>query len=196
MKEQNDVLSILKLGLVLALFSTVACVALAFVYAGTETQIAANQTAKLNDGLKDIFGDQAVFEEITVNAPASNNTAVTFNAAYSVKTNGTVSGIVINAQSQGFQDALIALVGVGADGKIVGVRLLQDKDTPGLGAKAAEPQFYGQFTGMDAAGDIRVKKDGGIVDQVTAATISSRAVSLIVKTAVGAGLEWLTGGGK
>jgi electron transport complex protein RnfG len=192
---------ILKLALTLMVFATVACVGLAFVYAGTETQISANQSAQLNIALKDIFGEGAEFEEIK-DLPAGSNGAVTFTAAYRARKGNAVAGIAIIAQSNGFSDVLQALVGVGSDGTITGVRILKDTDTPGLGANAASPAyfvdkpanqktFYGQFAGMAADGGIKVTKDGGPVEAITAATITSRAVSLLVNVSGEVGRKWL-----
>ncbi|GHV08489.1 electron transport complex subunit G [Spirochaetia bacterium] len=186
--------SILKLALSLMVFATVACVGLAFVYEGTKEQISVNQSAKLNNALKEIFGEDAESDEIT-DLPISSNNAVTFTAAYRVKKGNAVTGIALTAQDTGFSDILEALVGIGSDGKIVGVRVLKDTDTPGLGAKAALPAFYGQFAGMAANGTIKVTKDGGAVEAITAATITSRAVSLLVNTAGDAGKKWLAAEG-
>jgi electron transport complex protein RnfG len=197
--------NILKLAFALMVFATVACVGLAFVYASTEEQIAANQTAKLDAALKDIFGEDAVFEEIAGFVPAGEN-AVSFGTAYRAKKGNALAGIALNVSVTGFNDTLTALVGVGANGNVAGVRILKDTDTPGLGANAASPNyfvdkpentktFYGQFTGMAADGTIKVAKDGGRVQAVTAATITSRAVSLLVNTAGEAGKKWLSAEG-
>ncbi|GHV87078.1 electron transport complex subunit G [Spirochaetia bacterium] len=186
--------AILKLALSLMVFATVACVGLAFVYEGTKEQISVNQSAKLNNALKEIFGEDTEFDEIR-DLPASDDAAVTFTAAYRLKKGNTVTGIALTAQDTGFSDILEALVGVGSDGKIVGVRVLKDTDTPGLGAKAALPAFYGQFAGMAVDGTIKVTKDGGAVEAITAATITSRAVSLLVNTAGDAGKKWLAAEG-
>ncbi|GHV45359.1 electron transport complex subunit G [Spirochaetia bacterium] len=186
--------NILKLALSLMVFATVACVGLAFVYEGTKEQISVNQSAKLNNALKEIFGEDTDFDEI-IDLPASSDGAVTFTAAYRLKKGNTVTGIALTAQDTGFSDILEALVGIGSDGKIVGVRVLKDTDTPGLGAKAALPAFYGQFAGMAADGNIKVTKDGGAVEAITAATITSRAVSLLVNTAGEAGKKWLAAEG-
>ncbi|MDR3276890.1 MAG: FMN-binding protein [Treponema sp.] len=205
MKESSSVGGILKLGLVLALFAATACVGLAFVYTGTEERIADNQTAKLDAALKDIFGDDAVFEEIAGFLPAGEN-AVSFGTAYRAKKGNVLAGIALNVSVTGFNDTLTALVGVGTDGNITGVRILKDTDTPGLGANAASPNyfvdkpentktFYGQFTGMALDGTIKVAKDGGRVQAVTAATVTSRAVALLVNTAGEAGKKWLAAEG-
>jgi electron transport complex protein RnfG len=196
---------ILKLALTLMVFATVACVGLAFVYSGTETQISANQAAQLNIALKNIFGDDAEFEEIEA-LPASSDNAVTITAAYRVGKGNAVAGIALIAQDTGFNDVLQTLVGIGSDGKITGVRILKDTDTPGLGANAASPSyfvdkpanqktFYGQFTGMAADGSIKVRKDGGAVEAITAATITSRAIALLVNVSGEAGKKWLAAEG-
>jgi electron transport complex protein RnfG len=191
---------ILKLALALACFATVACVGLAFVYASTEERIAENQTAKLNAALRDIFGEDARFAEI--DGPMTGaESAVTFGRAYRAEKGNALAGIALNVSVQGFNDTITALIGVGIDGKISGVRILRNTDTPGLGANASSSSyfvdkpantktFYGQFAGMDA-GSLKVKKDGGQVEAVTAATITSRAVSLLVNAAGDTGKEWL-----
>jgi electron transport complex protein RnfG len=191
---------ILKLALALMCFATIACVGLAFVYASTEERIGVNQTAKLNAALKDIFGEDAAFEEI--DAVTGAESAVIFGRAYRAERANSLVGIALNVSDQGFSDAITALVGVGIDGKIAGVRILKNTDTPGLGAHASSPSyfvdkpgntrtFYGQFMGMAADGKVKVTQDGGQVEAITAATITSRAVSLLVNAAGEAGREWL-----
>ena len=69
------------------------------------------------------------------------------------------------------------MVGFTLDGSISGYKLIDHKETPGLGTKVADKAFAGQFKGLNPDKvDFRVKKDGGDIDAVTAATISSRAV--------------------
>jgi len=68
------------------------------------------------------------------------------------------------------------MAGFLADGTIHNVVVLNHKETPGLGTKMTEPKFSDQFNGKDPDDfDLRVKKDGGDVDAITAATVSSRA---------------------
>ena len=69
------------------------------------------------------------------------------------------------------------MVGMWKDGTINKVEVTDQKETPGLGTKMAEPAFKNQFEGKNPAKFVlKVKKDGGDVDAITAATISSRAV--------------------
>lgn len=67
---------------------------------------------------------------------------------------------------------------------MVGVKILSQRQTPGLGARIkdirygeSEPWFTGQFRGKTVSGNIRVTKDGGYIDAVTGARISSHAVT-------------------
>jgi electron transport complex protein RnfG len=192
-----------KMVLAIVIFATVACVGLAFVYDGTKVQIEANATKTLNTALKEVFPDaDENFPEIDASLSSTVGSGVTFGKAYKATKNGALIGIAINATDAGFNDAVTALVGVGADGKVSGVRMLVNTDTPGLGANASSPTyfvdkpaktktFYGQFDGMSVDGTIKVRKDGGDVTAITAATITSRAVSLLVSESAKAGSVWL-----
>ena len=68
------------------------------------------------------------------------------------------------------------MAGFKPDGTIINISVLEQKETPGLGTKMAEPKFKDQFNDKNPSQYIlKVKKDGGPVDAITAATISSRA---------------------
>ena len=60
--------------------------------------------------------------------------------------------------------------------------MLQASETPGLGMKLKTPEFAGQFAGKDAT-SLKVKKDGGDIEAITAATITSRAVCRAIEDA-------------
>ncbi|MBO4231732.1 MAG: RnfABCDGE type electron transport complex subunit G, partial [Bacteroidales bacterium] len=78
----------------------------------------------------------------------------------------------------GFGGAFTLMVGFDSEGKILGTEVLSASETPGLGDKinADKSDFSKQFAGKNPAEfQLKVKKDGGDVDAITAATISSRA---------------------
>jgi electron transport complex protein RnfG len=193
----------IKMVAALVIFATVACVGLAFVYEGTKPVIAERQKADLDAALKELFPNADSFDEIA-GGLAVGNSAVRVGAAYSAKSSGQTSGIAIQAASGGFNDDITVLIGVGSGG-VTGVKILANTETPGLGSNAAKPNyyvdkengitFYGQYKGMTASDNIAVKQDGGQVTAITAATITSRAVSLIVSEAAKAGSAWLAKGG-
>ena len=90
----------------------------------------------------------------------------------------TVGYAVESMTKNGFGGAIRLMVGFGADGKILNVNVLQQAETPGLGTKMTEDGnvLLGSIQNKNSwEVDFKVKKDGGELDALTAATISSRA---------------------
>lgn len=104
-------------------------------------------------------------------------------SGYVAADNGSPVGCVIISSAKGYGGDVEIMVGFDMERTITGVSILSHSETPGLGANAAKPGFLGQFTGSTDAGSLAVVKDGGTVDAVTAATISSRAVTGAVNSA-------------
>ncbi|MDR1211425.1 MAG: FMN-binding protein [Spirochaetaceae bacterium] len=191
----------LKLGLVLALYATAACVGLAFVYDGTKETIAWREQTALETALKELFPDGDSFEDISGTIVSPDGT-VRFASQYAVRRGGALIGAALNSSGPSYGGPVSVLVGTGTDGKVSGVKILSISDTPGLGANASSPRyyvdaasgltFYGQFSGK-AAGDAFEPK--GDVAAITAATITSRAVSLVVRTSARAAAAWLAAQG-
>ncbi len=181
-----------KLGLILAAFAAAACVGLAFVYAGTAERIAAQAQIQLNDSLKGIFPEAEGFKDISAEA-VSSDPAVKFEAAYLAEKGGTPIGMAIKASGQSYGGTSIVLVGLGLDRRIAGARVLDGKDTPGLGANAMNPSYFvdkskkttfpGQFTGKAITDPFEVKQDVAVI---TASTITSKALTKMIKTAADA----------
>lgn len=97
---------------------------------------------------------------------------------YTAKNGEEVVGYAVETMTkQGFSGEVKLMVGFLCDGTINNVNVLQQAETPGLGTKmcdAGNPLLTG-VQGKEATGTFKVKKDGGEVDALTAATISSRA---------------------
>ena len=165
---------IVRLVVTLFLITAIVAAALAGVNSITEDKIAQAKEAKnqmatqkvLPEGkdLKSVeFTDETgIVKEVF--APSGNKTA----GQYAVK-----------VTPSGFGGELTMMVGV-ADGKVSGVAIVSHAETPSLGATAASnnskgTQFREQFVGL--SGDLAVTKDGGTVDAITSATITSRAVT-------------------
>ncbi len=109
---------------------------------------------------------------------------LTYNLAYDA--NANFIGAAIRTYSMnGFGGKIELMVGILNNGIINKVSVLSQAETPGLGANMVNDKFKGQFDGKNPKEfNLSVKKDGGDVDAITAATISSRAVSEAVKKAV------------
>jgi electron transport complex protein RnfG len=198
----------LKLGVILALYAAAACVGLAFVYAGTEKIIAQRQQADLDAALKELFPAAESFnsiEGIASSDPAviiegdKNNPANT--GAFTALKGGKSVGVALRTSRAGYGGPIKLLVGVDVDGKISGVKILEHKETPGLGANAASEtyyvdrangiRFYEQFAGKMTHEPFEPKQD---VIVITAATITSKAVAASVKAAGDAAAAWFKSG--
>ena len=78
--------------------------------------------------------------------------------------------------SEGYGGDIVLMVGFKKDKKtVISYKVLQATETPGLGMKLNTPEFAGQFAGKDGS-SLKVKKDGGEIEAITSATITSRAV--------------------
>lgn len=91
---------------------------------------------------------------------------------------------------RGYSGDIRLLVGIRPNGEVTGVRVLEQNETPGLGDKIKADKtdwiegFAGRRLGDPPADDWAVKKDGGVFDQFTGATVSPRAVVAAVKQAL------------
>ena len=84
---------------------------------------------------------------------------------------GATLGYAINLKVNGYNGVINMTVGLYPDGMISGLRIVSNTETAGLGSKVAEPEFYGQFGGVETPVVL-----GESVDAVSGATISSTAV--------------------
>lgn len=95
------------------------------------------------------------------------------------------AGWVVQVSPAGsFSGDLTIMVGVNSDLTVSGVEIVSSGETSGLGANAKKPVFRDQFVGK--SGTVAVTKDGGVIDALTGATITSRAVSNGVTSALAA----------
>jgi len=189
--------STIKLGLVLAIFAIAACASLAVVYQITAPAIASQEQESLNASLKELFPDATSHEDITA-AVTSGDESVQIVSAYLVKSDMAPLGVAIKATGTSYKGPATLLVGVRLDRSITGVRVLDLSDTPGLGGNASNASYYvnkenkvtfpGQFTGKYITDKFEVKGD---VIPITAATVTSKALTKIVKVAGASAGVWL-----
>ena len=97
------------------------------------------------------------------------------------------SGYVVEVTPSGFGGEIDMVVGISADGTVTGVSIISMSETSGLGANATKEGFRAQYLGKTGA--LAVSKDGGEIDALTGATITSRAVTRGVNSALTAASE-------
>ena len=95
--------------------------------------------------------------------------------------------MVFTAAAKGYGGDVTVMVGIGADGKVTGIEILSHDETPGLGANSTKPEFKNRFVGK--SGVLMVSKtsnEGQNVQAITAATITSKAVTSAVNASLSA----------
>ncbi len=107
---------------------------------------------------------------------------------------GKTAGYVFTSGAKGYGGTVLVMVGIDAEGTVTGIEILSHAETPGLGANATKDSFKERFIGK--SGELTVDKnsnDGQNVQAITAATITSKAVTSAVNAAI-AEFENIKGG--
>lgn len=167
MKKQSTFLYVLRLALTLLLITGAMAAALAGVNQITAPIIADAKEAKTQEAVAAVLpggGDTVAFTDSTG----------LVSAVYASE-----AGYAVQVKPSGFDGKIDLMVGIGRDGKVLGISVISHTETAGLGAVAAAntaagESFRSQFVGM--SGVVSVTKDGGDVDALTGATITSRAI--------------------
>lgn len=90
--------------------------------------------------------------------------------------NEYVGSAIVSSSNNGFSGLIKIMVGFNPKGEIQNIVVLEQKETPGLGTKMKDEKFIQQFREKDPSSfNLKVEKDGGDVDAITGATITSRA---------------------
>lgn len=106
---------------------------------------------------------------------------------YRARKEGRVTGVAYEIHGSGYAGEMKLMIGVAADGRVLGVRVLAHKETPGLGDKIEVKKgdwilrFNDLSLGNPPAERWKVKKDGGQFDQFAGATITPRGVLAAIR---------------
>lgn len=162
----------------LGIITIVAAAALAGVYTATKEPIAQAKAEKQKAAIGQVLPD-IQFN----NNPAEEATEVTVYGetvtVFPARQDGEIVGLAVESHdTNGFSGLITVMYGFNPAGDITGYAVMQHAETPGLGSKMGEwfcnPAH--SIIGLNAAtSNLTVSKDGGDVDAITAATISSRA---------------------
>jgi len=183
---------IIRVGLLLGLFAIVATTLVAFTEENTRDQIKQNERQALLDGINALISheqyDNAILNDfVTLPATESLGTEGPTRVFRARSNSNPVAVIFTVVAPNGYSGKIKMLVGIYHDGTLAGVRVINHKETPGLGDKIDEKRadWILQFEGLSLDNPIsakwKVKKDGGEFDQFTGATITPRAVVSAVK---------------
>jgi electron transport complex protein RnfG len=179
--------SILKSGATLALIAAICTALVAATYQLTVDRITDNDRAILEQSLEPVLAgisyDSGISESRLVIAPPHDLPGSEAALVYRVFAEGEpVAALIAMTARDGFSGPIRILVGIDVDGVVTGVRILQHRETPGLGDKIVSKrsnwshQFAGRSLVDPAMTSWAIKSDGGDFDQLTGASITPRAV--------------------
>ena len=178
MKTNESIFAyVLRLAGTLFLIAAVVALALAGVNAVTAPVIEELNAAKTQEAISAVL--PGGFEnELTDFADASGIVSKIYQGA---------NGYAVEVGPGGFDNTITMMVGIDNEGKVLGISIINHTETAGLGAVAAAGTpagiaFRDQFVG--ASGAVSVTKDGGTMDAITGATITSRAICVGVNAAL------------
>ena len=178
---------IIKLSLFLMLVAGVAGAGLSYVNGLTGPLIEKQILQQKIDGFKEVYPESDRVENESqkyLNAPHSP-LLKEVNLAYS----GTApAGVIYAIESKGYSGPIVLLAGFDiATAKLTAVKVLSQRETPGLGAKAQERPFQDRYKGKDLAVPLEVSKGAPAkenqIEAITASTITSKAVTVGVNAA-------------
>ncbi len=99
------------------------------------------------------------------------------------KKDGKTFAVAYGAAAMGHIDLIEVMVGFKPDGEVIGISIMTNIETPGLGSRVSEPEFTEQFTGIDLETN-KLSPEGGKIDAISGATISSQGVIQAVNFAL------------
>ncbi len=177
MKTESTVMYVLRLALTLLAITAVVAACLAGVNSVTAPAIAELKAQKTQTAIETVLPG-GFDTEITDYTDATGLVAKVYSGA---------NGYAFQVTPGGFDNTITMMVGVDTEGKVLGISIVSHTETAGLGAVAAASTsageaFRGQFVGQ--SGSVSVTKDGGQIDSITGATITSRAVCVGVQAAL------------
>ena len=175
MKTESTVMYVLRLALTLLVITAVVAALLAGVNSITAPAIAELNAKKTQEAIELVLpgGGEEIAE-----FPAVDLVAKVYKGE---------NGYAVQTTPGGFDNTITMMVGVDNEGKVLGISIISHTETAGLGAVAAAgtpagEAFRGQFVGT--SGSVAVTKDGGAMDAITGATITSRAICAGVNAAL------------
>ena len=174
MKTESTALYVTRLAVTLLLITAVVAALLAGVNSITKPEIEKLTAQKTQAAIEAVLPGGGEVVEFPATALVS-------------KVYASETGYAVEVTPGGFDNTITMMVGVDKEGNVLGIDIISHTETAGLGAvaDAATPagvSFREQFVGK--SGSVSVTKDGGEIEAITGATITSRAVCVGVNAAL------------
>lgn len=168
---------IIQLGLILLIFCAVASGVLAFVNSKTQPVIAARKALEEEQTRKELMPDAKVFEE---KVSAEDSTFIYYIAK---DDKDMLLGYCFIAAKRGYSSVIRTMVAMDDKFTIINMKVIDQNETPGLGTLCQDKAFSDRFQGK-GFDDLKADKDGGTIQSITGATITTRAVIYSLQDAI------------
>ena len=188
--------NILRLSVVMTIVTLLSAFLLAELYSITKPKIEIQKMAKTLEAIKIVQPDARALVPVTQNIPVKdgegnilfNREVIIYYQAYANDDSSQLLGYAFKSEGNGYSSVIETMVGIDTTGQIKRIKILSQKETPGLGtlSEVSEP-FTGkkwstrQFEGKTSE-QLKVDKDGGEIVSITGATITSRAITNSIKS--------------
>lgn len=175
----------LRYSITLALVTAIASGSLTYTYSATKDRIEIMKEREQVNAVKEVCGRLAKGASVSSDSRTLERISKKMEGItglYVVEKNGKAVAYGILSSARGYGGPMSIMVGVDGEGKVLGVKVLDQKETPGLGDKVtASEKFLSQFTGKTPDDPLEINKD---IKVVSGATISSKGVNAGVKEAL------------
>ncbi len=165
--KQNDLYA--KLGFILLIFCAVAAGVLAYVNGLTAPVISQRKE------LEETQTRELLIPDSEFTRMFSPDSTFSFYQAKDKATNA-IKGYAFIAEGTGYSSRIKTMVGVDSTFSVIAIKIIDQAETPGLGAKCQDQAYYDMYAGLGGP-DLFVDKDGGKIKSITGATITTRAVT-------------------
>jgi electron transport complex protein RnfG len=188
--------NILRLSVVMTIVTLLSAFLLAELYSITKPKIEIQKMAKTTDALKLVQPEAKVLVPVTQKIPVKDGEGnilfdrevIIYYRAYANDDSSQLLGYAFKCEGNGYSSIIETMVGIDTTGQIGHIKILSQKETPGLGtlSENSDP-FSGkkwstrQFEGKTSE-QLKVDKDGGEIVSITGATITSRAITNSIKS--------------
>jgi electron transport complex protein RnfG len=183
--------NIIRLSIVLAIVTLVAAFVLGEIYSVTKPRIELQKRAKTEAALRFVLPSAQVIVPNTSKVPVKDSDGntlyekdiINYYSGYANEDTSDLIGYAFKAEGNGYSSVIETMVGVDTMGSIKNIKIISQKETPGLGALAENDE---PFTGKKwttqqfkdkSVEDLKVDKDGGEIVSITGATITSRTIT-------------------
>lgn len=186
MLKINDFKDILSVGLKLFLITSISALVLAVVNNITAPIIEKNTIEKQEIAMKSVISGAVRFESADMSALALAELPCAVTSVYNaVDSKDKTIGYAVMVSTGGYGGEILLTVGIDSELKVTGIDVISHSETPGLGAKCVSDAFRNQFINKSIG--VETVKNGATdnqIDAITSATITSKAVTNGVNTAI------------